>query len=204
MKKLILSIFAFILITPAFAQEQSNRFVHGGILRAQGTLATGSMLGPGNIHGTNNIYLHGNLEYYIDDLISVRGDSYYFLNSLNGDNILLKNHSSFAGVSYHFRTKNHIDPYFGIQPGLSITQANLNPCPEGAMCFLGPIPDKTSASPLLSGVVGFNYYAQKVFHLFIEARYQHGTHLSNMDPVSLSELKFSFGLGWNLDVKKAQ
>jgi hypothetical protein len=190
----IIFFFMICISCSCFAQQDTGRYVHKGLLRAQATLSDGAMLKAKR----SNIYLHGNLEYYIDDRVSVRGDGYYFITELGDDDIIKMNHASFAGLSYHFKTKNHIDPYLGFQPGLSVSQVIWDTCPEGMLCAIGSTIDKPVASPLISGVAGFNYYSQKLFHFFIEARYQHGKHLSEMGVLPLDELKFSFGLGWNI------
>ena len=188
---LIIALFTF----SAFAQKDTTRYIHKHLLRAQATISPGFMLRT----SSNNIYIHGNLEYYLDETISLRGDGYYFVSSLGNTDHFTMHHSFFSGASYHFKTKNHFDPYFGIQPGLSITQAIYNPCSPEVLCpFSGPVQHTPSANPLLSGVIGFNYYAQKIFHIFGEARYVHGKHLSEYGPLDLKEIRLSFGLGFNL------
>jgi len=57
-----------------------------------------------------------------------------------------------------------------------------------------------AVNPLISGVIGFNLYATKFFHLFADARYVYGNHLSDSPPISLNEVRVSFGLGINLNV----
>jgi len=58
----------------------------------------------------------------------------------------------------------------------------------------------TKANPLMSEVIGFNYYGDKYFHLFAELRLVQGNHMSTYSkPQSLNELRFSFGLGFNLN-----
>lgn len=189
---LLISLFSF----PAFAQKDSARYVHRHLLRAQATISPGLLLD----WKIKNIYIHGNLEYYADETVSLRGDGYYFVSNLESRDYFKMHHSLFSGASYHIKTKNHFDPYMGIQPGVSITQAIYHMCPPDAAC-LAVLPaqqSKPSINPLLSGVIGFNYYAQKIFHLFAEARYIHGTHLSDLGPLQLNEVRVSFGLGFNI------
>ena len=201
LRKTISSIVLMLAAFTSFAQEATDRFVREGLLRAQSTIATGAMFDP----QLSNIYLHGSLEYYTDPSLSIRGDSYYFLKTL-GDGYSIyfeKNHSTFAGASYHFKTNGNLDPYFAFQPGVAASQVNYDVCPDSMLCYIGSTNSKLTLSPLLSGVLGFNYYAPKIFHLFLEARYVQGKHLSEAGSVSLNELKFSFGLGFNINVKKA-
>ena len=195
MYKHILALLIAFISLPVLAQKDSARYVHKHLLRAQATISPGMLLES----KARNIYIHGNLEYYADETISLRGDGYYFVSSFGNTNHFLMHHSLFSGASYHIKTKNHFDPYIGIQPGISITQAFYNTCPDGAMCFAPPrLQDSYSFNPLISGVIGFNYYAQQVFHIFGEARYVHGTHLSELGPLSLDEVRLSFGLGFNI------
>ena len=202
MKKLICAIFFLIGVIIVQAQEEKKQFIHKGILRAQATISPGILLKENVL--TTSIY--GNLEYYVADNVSIRGDSYYFLQSEN--NPFEFNHSVSTGVSYHFKTKNHFDPYLAVQPGLAWSQRKSFVCddfnlPTGGW---GPCYDKTynpSANPLISSAIGFNFYFQRVFHLFAEARYISGKHISDdSSPLSLNELRFSFGLGWNLNLIK--
>lgn len=169
-------------VEACFAQEEKKQFIHKGLLRAMATISVGSI---------TKASLHGNLEYYVADNTSLRGDTYYSLktNTLHFADLspyLVSNHQTFAGASYHFKTKNHFDPYFGFQPGFALSQSNSS---------------KQTINPLLSPVLGFNIYFEKLFHLFAETRYVIGNHLSEAhEPISLNELRFSFGLGFNLSV----
>ena len=207
MKKIVL---AFILLSVAeasFSQDEKKQFIHKGLLRAMATIAPGYMLKE----SISTISIHGALEYYVADNISIRGDSYYFLNSNQlmpesgfpiNYSILNYNHATFSGVSCHLRTRNHFDPYFYFQPGISITNATtcLSIAPFNGC---GSSVEKTTANPLISFGTGFNFYFQRWFHLFGEARYVTGKYLSDAPtPMSLNELRFSFGLGFNLSVLK--
>ena len=184
-----------------FSQQDTGRYIHKGLLRAQATICPGVLLKE----NATMIYIHGCLEYYVADNVSVRGDSYYDVmagNTKKETGPLGYNHSTFAGVAYHFKTKNHFDPYFSFEPGISITKGNDY---SGIICDPGPClsQGETSANPLLSTAVGFNLYFEKWFHLFGEAKYVSGKYLSDAyAPKSLNELRFSFGLGFNLNLLK--
>lgn len=201
MKKIILSFACLLLIaTSAIAQDEPERFVRKGLFRSMATLSSGAAFGP----GVTNIYLHGNFNYYVDEHSSIRNDGYYFVSTLGDNKVFHTNHQVFSGGSFHFKTKGNLDPYIAIQPGLAVARVMYDTCPKDVPCLFGSATSKASASPLISGVAGFNYYAQRFFHLFLEARYVQGKHLSEYGPTSLNELRFSFGLGWNINVKKAQ
>jgi hypothetical protein len=180
----------------SFAQEAKTQFIHKGILRATATISPGKLI---DANGTT-ISLHGILEYYVANNISIRGDSYYFLKGsfLNRYDLLEVNHEMLAGVSYHFKTKNHFDPYLTLEPGVSITRVSEHPDDKYYI-------RSTTANPLISFGAGFNYYFERWFHLFAETRYISGKYMA-MDyhpgSLSLNEIKFSFGLGFNLNVFK--
>jgi len=201
MKKIILIASLCTIATATFAQDAPARIVRKGLFRSMATISTGAVFGP----GVTNIYLQGNFNYYVDDIASIRNDGFYFINELGEEQVFNQNHQLFSGGSFHFKTKGSIDPYIAIQPGLAIASVwDRYECPPNTNCpqIYGLQQTKTAASPLISGVAGFNFYAQKFFHLFLEARYVQGKHLSKYGPTSLNELRFSFGLGWNINTIK--
>ena len=201
MKTKIFFLLTFILPAALFSQEETKeQYIHRGLFRAMGSFAEGAMLQQ----GVTNIYLTGNIEYYISDNVSLRGDGFYFVSSLGDLQPFEFDHSVLSGADLHFKTKSHFDPYIGLAPGISITKMSYA---TGFICDPGPCTGdmyKTTSSvdPLVSSVVGFNLYFQKAFHLFMETRYIYGRHLSDQAPESLSELRFTFGLGFNLNFIK--
>src|SRR5437868_6707845 len=121
MKKLIGVIFLFICVITVKAQEEKSQYIRKGLIRTQGTISPGILLKE----NSSTISLYGTLEGYISDNISVRGDSYYDILSAgkkNNDRPFEFNHEIFSGASYHFKTKNHFDPYVAIEPGVAISQ----------------------------------------------------------------------------------
>lgn len=203
MKAAAICISAILLVFSAgYAQQSTTRqFTKHGIVRAQATISPGYM----TVLKSSPVYLHGDLEYFLEEQISVRGDSYFYLTDLDDSRPFEYNHSSFAGVLYHFKKERPFDLYLGIQPGASFANANryrpLGLCASPtADCDLRSEP---SVDPLISALVGFNFFADKYFHLHMGARYIYGTHRSKgVSPISLQEIRFSFGLGFNLNAKK--
>jgi hypothetical protein len=175
---------ALLLLPDVSGAQSDSSFVHKGLLRAAGTFSFGDM----PQQKITNAYLTGNLEYYAEKQISIRGDIYYFLNSLSPNSILKQNNALYFGACYHFPTHSSFDPLVGLQPGISYTQMLA---PDGKS-------DRTAVSPLASGLVGFNYFAEKWFHIQINIRYTIGEHLTQGDENNISELSFNFGLGFNL------
>lgn len=166
--------------------SEETPYIHKGLFRTTLTFATGFM----PKQKINNLYLTGNIEYYADSKISFRGDGMYFFNSMNQDKTFKQNHSLYGGAAWHF-PKKEFDSFIGLQTGLAISQLGslYQDSPKTELAY----------NPLVSPIVGFNYYAQKWFHLFINARYTIGKHISSDALMPLNELSFSFGLGFNIN-----
>lgn len=168
------------------AQDTAKGYVHKGLLRAGATYSVGTVM---SLH-INNVYINGNLEYYADNKISVRSDACLFINSLDNSKLLKQNHQLFFGACYNFPVKSHFDPFIGFQPGVAYQQLN------------SAYADPATFSPLVSVLGGFNYYAEKWFHIMVNIRYVAAQHLDEISLFNLNELSFAFGLGWNMDVLK--
>ena len=115
-------------------------------------------------------------------------------------------HSIYLGGAYHIPTKGHFDPYVIFQPGLAYTSSyeihnwvplQLQDERVSHTYYPGVL------TPLATAGVGFNYYFQRFAHLFLETRYVYARHLSQApSPISLQELRVTFGLGFNLFIIK--
>ncbi len=183
----------FLLVASVQGNAQ-EAFQRTGIVRVQGTLAFGFMN-----NSVKNLYVHGDLGYFLNERLSVRGDTYYFIGNISDTSKFNKNHNVFAGAFYHLNENNQFDPYIGFQPGIAYSQlsdySEINPnLPASAF--------PATFNPVFAGIVGFNYFGSKWFHLFINARLIKGKHLSDVSPRYLDELRLSFGLGFNIGVKK--
>lgn len=178
---------AFLFLIPTLLQGQTEdgSVLRSGLLRSQGTFSFGKL--P-KIKETG-IYLHGNLEYYLNSNLSLRGDVFYHLKS-DEFSIIKKNHQLFSGISYHIKLGRNLNPYIGVEPGVGLTEAaNYN-----------YIKQSRSITFLYSSVIGFNYYAEDWFHIFVDARFLGGTHKAETE-ININEIRFSFGLGFNINTK---
>ncbi len=177
----------------AYGQEVDGRFIDRGLLRMQGNLSFGkSLTSP-----TTNMYLTGDLDYFIDPKISVRGAANYFIGSFGRQELFDQKHTGFVGASYHIGTSGNIDPYVGLMPGFAFSKLT----PEGAgVHHEGEVEAVLpwTFNPLLSAHVGVNYYASKYFNFFVHLQYVTGSHFSNAPVVAMDELAVSFGLGYML------
>ena len=179
---------ALCMLTIGVQAQQTNQYIHKGLVRTMATLSVGHM----PQFSMNNVYISGNSEYYLSNRVSWRGDASFFLNNLNGPEIFKDNHSIFSGLSFHNPTNGKIDPYLGFQPGVSFSRTMIHGVDEVTTY------SKTQVSPLISGVGGINIYASQLFHVFADVRYISGTHIVQSGAESLNEVRFSFGLGFNL------
>lgn len=177
-----------LMITSGICLAQKP-YAEKGLLRLQGTLSPAVQPGSKLIH----FYLHGDLEYYVENRISIRADSYVLLGSQQKPELFDQKYMSFFGAIFHFPFK-RLDPFIGFQPGIAVSSVNYD-LPEG-----GSATSDLTFSPLISPIAGVNLYVGKVIHFFAVVRYVYGRHMSNApEIISLSEITGSFGLGWNFN-----
>lgn len=203
MKSINLIILFVCFSSVVFAQQENTQYIHKHLLRTDASVVAGYLFKE----GINNVHINGNAEYYLDNKVSIRGSASYLLgcNGLTKDSMGLKDfHSIYLGGAYHFPTKGHFDPYFILQPGLAYTSSYKSGPPalmDGQKQIRKYYPGVLT--PIATAGVGFNYYFQRFAHLFVETRYVYGQHLSQApSPISLQELRVTFGLGFNLFIIK--
>ncbi len=203
MKKIIFILIFVCSLSVVFAQQENTQYIHKHLLRTDASVVAGYLFKE----GMNNVHINGSTEYYLDNKISIRGSASYLLGSsgLTKDSIGLKDfHSIYLGGAFHFPTKGHFDPYVIFQPGLAYTSSYKSGRPaltsedkQTKQHYPGAL------TPMATAGVGFNYYFQRFAHLFVETRYVYGQHLSAApSPISLQELRITFGLGFNLFIIK--
>lgn len=187
MRKLIVFLFLLISIC-AFSQTENTAFFRRGMLSAQLTLSPSYMLEE----KVGYFYLHGNIEGFVSENISISGDGFISMGSLTSDEQKLDyNNNLLFGGYYHF-TNGHNDLYAGFQPGLAFTQIHTNEL---------MLVSRPSVTPIISPVVGYRYFINDYFHFFAQARYIYGTHYYD-EKLSLAELRLSAGLGFNFSLLK--
>jgi hypothetical protein len=187
MRKLIVVLF-FLMNIGAFSQTENTAFFRRGMLSAQLTLSPSYMLEE----KVGYFYLHGNIEGFVSENISISGDGFLSMGSLTSDEQKLEyNHNLLFGGYYHF-TNSANDLYVGFQPGLAFSKIHTNEL---------MLVSKPSVAPIISPVVGYSYFINDYFHFFAQARYIFGTHYYD-EKISLSEIRLSAGLGFNLSLLK--
>lgn len=178
-------------ITCIRAHAQDAPITRAGLVRAQLTISPSYSFSDQESY----FYLHGNLEGYLSDRLSLSGEAYYGLgNTASGSYPFLHNHSGFFGASWHY-VKNSNDLYVGLQPGLAFTRLDES---ENNMK-----PTSSGINPLFSAVAGYNFYVSRVFHFFVQSRLILGEHTYDV-AWDLSELRLSAGLGFNINTLKPE
>lgn len=192
MVKSTIIILASLLLCLKMPAQKNEVFIENGLLSARLTLSPGTSL----INSTDYFYLHGNIETYLTSKLSMAGEGYYYLNELASNTVpkFNYNHSAFFGANWHFTNKNN-DLFIGFQPGLSFSKVNRNQNSS--------LDTQEGVSPLISSVIGYNYYVHKYFHFFLQTRFVFGQHFYDRIE-SLNEFRFSAGLGFNFRTKKKE
>jgi len=188
MEKISITILVIICSVLQVAFAQDKPFVRKGLIRVQLTISPATMLD----YSESPFYFHGALEGYLNKKTSLVGESYFHLGNVSGETTLFDfNHSTFFGGSYHIAQENS-SFYIGLQPGISFARIKTK-AGESRRDF--------GINPLFSSVVGYSFFVNRFFHFFVQSRLVLGQHLHNK-AVSLNELRFSAGLGINLNTFK--
>ncbi|MGB0918803.1 MAG: hypothetical protein ACPGU4_14510 [Flavobacteriales bacterium] len=192
----------FMSFQPAIGQKKNRPELNGediirkGLVRAQMTISPGWTIADGN----TNLYLQGDMEYFLQDKVTLKGDVSYFIGTV-GDGYLKHNHSLFFGAQYHFPVK-RFDPYIGLHPGVSLVQAR-NPIASTPEIDVAYSESVMKASPAISVATGFNFYVWRYIHFMANVKYVHAKHPTEWGTnYALDEFRISFGLGWNVNMIK--
>lgn len=185
MEKIKNIVLVTLILMSYITKAQESAFVKKGLWNGQLTLSPSTMFS----NKESYFYLHGNIEGFISNSISLAGEGYYYLGNLSSDESTFQyNHNLFFGASKHFVKNNH-DIYFGFQPGIALTK--LNPITNHLT------ETSSGTNPIFSTVLGYNFYVNNLFHFFVQTRYVTGEHNFDINK-NLSEFRFSAGLGFNL------
>lgn len=176
----------FLGLSLSISAQEKEKDLKTWQLKASASFAPGFLT-----ENTKTIQLQGTLGF-IRDKIELRGDAFYFLNSFGDRPRFTMNHQLFAGAFYRFSEK-QFQPYIGFQPGIAMSQSSE----FGSLNFESQeLKYKISYNPVGSVAAGFDFFGEKWFYLFTEARYIFGKHKSDTYPVYLDEFRLSFGLGF--------
>lgn len=165
-------------------------YIQPGLLVGELTFSPATMLN----RNTQNFYLSGNLEYYVDKKVSFKGQSHLFLNGNDASSIFKSRVNTYFGAMYHFNSDNW-DQHIGFSPGLTVTTSEIDDLNGNRY--------PTMISPSFALEVGTTYYVWKYFNFFARVSYLNsklsGTHLLNQ---RTDELLISAGLGFQVPTRK--
>lgn len=202
-KRSLLVVF-LVLSAIVFAQEE-KAFLYKYMLKANATLCPGFMLGQTQ----NNIYVHGYLEYFPEEKVSLRGDGFWFTGAQQKPSLLKQNSSLFFGGLYHFH-KSRFDYFIGLQAGMGFAQpgSNYQQTTSTVGVVTTVVYDTANyalkAIPLISPVTGITFYPGKYVNFFLELRYVNSRYYGyfNGSRLNMDELRVSAGLGFQIPLKK--
>ncbi|HRP53434.1 MAG TPA: hypothetical protein PLI97_07990 [Fluviicola sp.] len=105
-----------------------------------------------------NIYIGGNLNVFLDHKYSVRGDVYSFISTQGKKSYISDNFQLQVGFMRFFPVK-RLDPYVGLQVGLSVIQTTTRP--------------ESVYNALFALKAGLNYHVYHYFYFFVDMQYTH-------------------------------
>jgi len=187
-KKNILGFFVFLAL---IAHGQNDSYRNLRLIKASATIAPSTMLNRNDA----NIYLHGFLEYFPEAKMSLRGETYFFIDGQNKSSNTPFVHQSmrtYFGVYLH-GGKGNLSPYLGLQPGVVLMR------PRDVYS------NQLKLSPSFAVHVGANYFIWKYFHFFVDVAYLNSSYRGlSTGTEKTDELVLSAGLGFQLPTKKSQ
>ena len=186
----------FVLVISYF-QILAQEFVidRNGLIKASASISPSFMLG----NDSRNIYLSGFAEYYSNDKISIRGDSFWFIDGQEDFAFFEQAIRTNFGMFLHHGKKN-FEVNFGIQPGLSVLRKN--PYEQGINTF-APLYEKTRFVPSIAITTGCNLFVWKYFNFYASVTYIQSDFISIYNgQVNADELIISTGLGFQIRTRR--
>jgi hypothetical protein len=160
--------------------------VRKGHLRSQANLSWGYM----PVQKQSAAYISGDWDAFITNYLSLYGEGWFNIPTHSGKG-LRSNHSLISGMNYHFVKSGKWDPFVGGGPGMNIYTIRYG-------IIEGGWTNSTRAAPVVSAVLGCNFYAGSIFNFFVKMRGMAGmgNHRA-VGTVPLHEIRISAGMGWN-------
>ena len=107
-----------LVASPGFSQQKPD-FTSGKPIKFNLALNQGFMLQ----HKNTDLYISGNLEYFPEKNISIRGDCFWYIDSRQKTPVLKQNLIVLFGALVHL-PMGRSDIYAVLQPGVSYTRPN--------------------------------------------------------------------------------
>jgi hypothetical protein len=183
----IIVLYLPLLVARVHAQAEQP-FPRAGLLKFTATICPALLIDA----GTTNIHVGGGAEYFAEDRISFKGETFWFLDGQQKDAPLQQNSQLSFGPQFHHMT-GRLDLSAGFAPGLSLSRPNTT-------AEVAAPPLKLLPNVSISG--GVTFYVWDYMHFFLNARYVHARYTSMpAGPVALDELVLYGGLGWQFRLK---
>ena len=193
----MVKLFGSILLCSSYFScwSQSEIYKDANTLEASATIAPSWMLNRDEA----NYYIMGYLEFHLSKNLSLRGDTYLFVDGESEFPFFSSASRTFFGVFAHTQ-KSNWDSYIGFQPGLSLLKPN--PYYGGIQTF-ALLENRTAVVPSVAITVGTSYYVWKYYNFFANLSYIRST-ISGVPgaPMPADELILSAGLGFQIDCSK--
>src|ERR1035437_8468189 len=119
MVRKIVILFSVLLLGNVYAQDSTNKFRYQSVLKGTATICPGISLN----NPQTNIYINGDLEYFPEEYVSLRGEVFWFVGAQQKPALLQQNSCMMFGALYHFH-KNRLDYFVGLETGASLTKPN--------------------------------------------------------------------------------
>lgn len=180
------------LLFAGMVQAQREQYVRPGLISAGMTITPTLMLN----RSESNYYVSGHLEGRLDQHLSFRGETFYFVGSSKETPYFNFNTRTYFGLLGHIN-KGNFDSHIGFMPGLCVMQINGYPDPDGSLPY--------HVVPSMAANIGMTYYVWKFFNFFANFTYVHSTaHRVPGRGGATDEIMVSAGLGLNINAVKAK
>ncbi len=179
----------FVMVLLGFTvNAQKDIYVRPGLISASATISPTMMLN----RAESNYYVSGFLEGRLDDHLSFRGESHYFVDGNNDFNYFKSNFRTHFGIQYHL-SKNNFDAHLGFLPGVALMEVNNDRDMFGNRTL--------RVVPSFGINLGVSYYVWKFFHFFGNVSYFNSSVRGLASPDAKSdEIMISAGLGYNVNL----
>ena len=184
--------FVVMCFISAITFGQRELYVRPGLINASATITPTLMLN----RPESNYYISGHLEGMVDEHLSFRGETFYFIDSDKDTSFFKTSMRTYFGVLYHLN-KGNFDSHIGFMPGIALMQVNPK---------IDPLSGNTvQAVPTFAINLGITYYIWKFFNFYANVTYANST-IRDIRGTSgrADEIMISAGLGFNINTVKAK
>ncbi|HWY37629.1 MAG TPA: hypothetical protein VNY73_03655 [Bacteroidia bacterium] len=205
------TIVLLVLFSMSLHAQDSTRFRYHSLLKASATITPGYLLN----RQQTNIYINGFLEYFPENKVSLRGESFVMVGAQQAPALLNQNSCLLFGAAYHFH-KNRFDYFIGLETGAALTKPNdtEQTVPSSLTDPAMPLGTNITVTyttsyaykilPVIAPVTGITFHASNYFNFFLNVHYIKARYFGYQygKTLLLDELRISAGLGFSIHLKK--